>query len=127
MMGLLGPVHPLGGEHADGDLLAQEVVDEGARDAVVELLLLGGVEAFVQGVGLHELAERVAVDVVVHLAADHALVEVEPLAAPPRPNATSLDHLLHDATRLPALLDEGEDEPDDVRDHVAVLQLLGFF
>ena len=80
----------------------------------------------VMRVGLDELPEGVNVDVVVHLAADDGLVEIEALGAPALPNATSLYDIVYNAAGLAALLDEGEDEPDDVRDHVAVLQLLRF-
>lgn len=124
VVSLFGTVHALGGEHADCGLLGEEVVDEGAGDAVVEELFFAGKEGLVMGVGLDELAERVAVDVVVHLAADHGLVEVEALAAAALGSGVWADHAVDDAAGLAGLQDEGEDEPDDVRHHVAVLQLL---
>lgn len=124
MVGLLGPVHAFGGEDADCDLLPEEVSDEGAGDAAVEALLLGGIEVLLLGTGAHQLAEGVLIDVVVHLAADHGLVEVEALDVPALGSATFGKNSLDHAKRLPLFLDEGEDESDDVGDDVSILKLL---
>lgn len=126
MVCLLGPVHALGGEDADGDLLPEEVVYECARDRIIKLLFVGRVESMFFGAGPDQLAEGVLIDVVVHLAPDKCLVEVESLDTPPFLCATTSENLINHLLRFPPLLDERQDEPDDVGYHVPILQLLGF-
>ena len=43
MVGFLGAVHAFGGEDACSDFFIEEVVDEGAGDAVVEELFFAGI------------------------------------------------------------------------------------
>lgn len=126
MMRLLGFVHALGGEHADRDFLSQEVVNDGPGDLVVKLLLSHRVELTLFGMAFDQIPEGLLVDVVVHLAPYHALVEVEPLRAPSLLHSAAPEQLLHYAAGLPLLLDERKHQPDDVGHHVPVLQLLRF-
>lgn len=73
MVSLLGALHALGGEDAAQGLLPEELRDDRASDAVVDPLLVLGVNLVVLGTHAVELPEGVLVDVVVHLAADQLL------------------------------------------------------
>lgn len=72
-MSFFGSIHSLGGENADRNLLPEKVIDEGASDGIVEGLFVLGVKMMVLGVRQDELAQGILVDIVVHLAPDHAL------------------------------------------------------
>ena len=106
MMRLLGLVHALRGEHADRDLLSQEVIDDSPGDLVVKLLLRHRVQLALFGMALDQVFEGLLVDVVIHLAPDHALVQVEPLNVPPLFHSAALEQPLNDAAGLSLLLDE---------------------
>lgn len=126
VIALLGAFHALGGQDAAVDIFPKELRNEGAGDAIVGPLFVLGVDLIILGAHAVELPESILIDVVVHLAADQLLEEIisfEPYATF-RGNIISFQQGLHHALRLLLLLDVGEDEPDDVGHHVAVLHLL---
>jgi hypothetical protein len=106
VVGLLGGVHALGGEDADGYLFSEEVVDDGPGNFGVEELLRLGVELTFFGVPPHQLLQSFLVNIVIHLAPDHALIEVESLQVPSPFRVLLLENPLNDSTRFPLLLDE---------------------
>lgn len=103
---LLVPIHAFGGEYADGNLLPEEVGDDGPGDLGVEELLLAGVELVLLGVRGDQLLQSLLVDIVIHLAPDHALIEVESFNAPPFFRFLLPQKLLNDFERFSLLLYE---------------------
>lgn len=127
MIKLLGALHPLGGKDAAKNILPEELCDEGARDAIISPLFLFRVDLIILRTHTVELLEGILIDVVVHLATYQFLEEIISLKAYAtfRPHIISLQQGLHHALRLLLLLDVGEDQADDVWDHIAVLHLFG--
>lgn len=124
MMRLLGLVHALRGKHADRDLLSEEVINDGSGDLVVKGLLSHRVELTLFRMAFYQVLQGLLIDVVVHLAPYHALVQVKPLDVPPFFHSAALEQLLNDAAGLSLLLDERKHKADDVGHDVPVLQLL---
>ena len=75
VVALLGALHAFGGEDAAEDLLPEELCDEGAGEAVVNPLLVFGVDLIVLGAHPVEVPEGVLVHVIVHIAADQSRPE----------------------------------------------------
>lgn len=128
MVALLGALHPLGGQDAAQDILPEELSNHRARDSIISPLFLFGIDLIILRPHAVELLEGILINVVVHLAANQFLEEIISLKtyATFGPQIISLQQGLHHALRLLLLLDVGEDEADDVGDHVAVLHLFGF-
>ena len=97
MMRLLGLVHALRGKHTDRDLLSQEVINDSSGDLVVKRLLSHRVELTLFRMAFYQIFEGLLIDVVVHLAPYHALVEVKPLGVPSFFHSAALEQLLNDA------------------------------
>lgn len=106
MMRLLGLVHTLRGKHTDRDLLSQEVINDGSGDLVVKLLLGHRVELTLFRMTFYQVFEGLLIHVVVHLASDHALIQVKPLDVPSLFHTAAFEQLLNDAAGLSLLLDE---------------------
>jgi hypothetical protein len=83
MLCLLVPIHPLGGQYTDGYLLSQEVRDDSPGYFGIEKLLLLRVELVLLGMCAHQLLQGFLVDIVIHLAPDHTLIEVKSFNVPP--------------------------------------------
>jgi hypothetical protein len=92
----------------------------------IEKLFLFGIELLFLGVPANQFLESLLIDIVIHLASDHALKQVESFNVPSFLSMLLLQKFLHDFEGFPLLLNKGQNEPDDVGDHIAVLELLRF-
>lgn len=106
MMRLLGLVHALRGENADRDLLSKEVINDSSGDFVVKLLFPHRVELALFRMAFGQVFEGFLIDVVIHLAPYHTLIQVKPLNIPPLFHPTFLEEFLDDAEGLSLLLDK---------------------